>query len=377
MKSITKKISKYNFSSRSGQKIKYIVMHFTGNKTDTALNNANYFGGGNRDASAHYFVDNDNIVQVVEETNASWHCGDGNGKYSITNQNSIGIEMCGTNGEIAKDTGSNTIDLVKQLMKKYDIPNDRVVRHYDASRKNCPSPWSKNNWSRWNDFKKKLTDNKPNKPISKELYRVRKSWKDVSSQKGAYSIKENAIDECKKYSGYDVYDSHGNSVYSSGRTQSIPGPTPSQNPSKEKIDLFSRVAVKGRGLNYYDWVKNLEDYTGDMKNPCCIFMAYPSKGEVRFRVSPISEGRYYSEIQNYYFSKGNYDEAGLPNVPFDKIQMRFDLPGYKIRYRAMCNGHWLDWVENGNSYMEGHNGYAGLGDGTPITAIECEIVLDN
>ena len=209
----------------------------------------------------------------------------------------------------------------------------------------------------------------PTPSPSNELYRVRKLWGDAASQKGAYSIKENAIAECKKHSGYSVFDSKGNVVYSNGGAQpSQPAPT------KEKIDLFSRVAVKGRGSNYYDWVKNLTDYTGDKKNPCCLFMAYPTKGEVRFRVSPISEGRYYSEVQNYYSSKGIYDEAGLPNVPFDKIQMRFDLPGYKIRYRAMCNGRWLDWVENGNSYMEGHNGYAGLGDGTPITAIECEIV---
>jgi len=185
-------------------------MHFTGNNTDTALNNANYFGGGNRNASAHYFVDNDNIVQVVEDNNASWHCGDGNGKYGIANQNSIGIEMCGTNGQISTSTESNAIDLVKFLMVKYSIPSDRVVRHYDASRKNCPSPWSANNWSKWNDFKKKLTDNKP---ISKELYRVRKSWKDVDSQKGAYSDLNNAKAECDKLKGYYVFNDKGEKLY--------------------------------------------------------------------------------------------------------------------------------------------------------------------
>ena len=188
-------------------------MHFTGNKTDTALNNANYFGGGNRNASAHYFVDNDNIVQVVEDNNASWHCGDGNGKHGITNQNSIGIEMCGTNGQISTSTESNAIDLVKFLMAKYSIPVDRVVRHYDASRKNCPSPWSSNNWSKWNDFKKKLADDKPNKPISKELYRIRKSWKDVDSQKGAYSDLNNAKAECDKLKGYYVFNDKGEKLY--------------------------------------------------------------------------------------------------------------------------------------------------------------------
>jgi len=211
MKSITRKISKYNFSSRSGQKIKYIVMHFTGNNTDTALNNANYFGGGNRDASAHYFVDNDNIVQVVEDNNASWHCGDGNGKYGITNQNSIGIEMCGTNSEITTATELNAIDLVKHLMTKYNIPIDRVVRHYDASRKICPSPWSNSNCSKWNNFKKKLTDNKP--IANDKLYRIRKAWKDASSQIGAYKDLSGAKVECDKHKGYSVYDNSGICVY--------------------------------------------------------------------------------------------------------------------------------------------------------------------
>lgn len=211
MKSITKKISKYNFSSRNGQSVKYIVMHFTGNKTDIALNNANYFGGGNRDASAHYFVDNTSIVQVVEENNASWHCGDGNGKYGITNQNSIGIEMCGTNGEIATATESNAIDLVKHLMTKYNIPMDRVVRHYDASRKVCPSPWSNSNWSKWNEFKNKI--GKQSTSVTKEIYRIRKSWSDNESQKGAYIDLNNAKIECNKYKDYYVFNSKGEILY--------------------------------------------------------------------------------------------------------------------------------------------------------------------
>ena len=46
-----------------------------------------------------------------------------------------------------------------------------------------------------------------------ELYRVRKTWSDVASQKGAYSILENAISEAKKYSDYKVFDSSGKQVY--------------------------------------------------------------------------------------------------------------------------------------------------------------------
>lgn len=50
-------------------------------------------------------------------------------------------------------------------------------------------------------------------PTSKELYRVRKTWNDVNSQLGAYSVLENAKDICDKNTGYSVYDSNGNKVY--------------------------------------------------------------------------------------------------------------------------------------------------------------------
>ena len=36
--------------------ILFIVIHFTGNNGDTALNNCNYFSGANRGASANYFI---------------------------------------------------------------------------------------------------------------------------------------------------------------------------------------------------------------------------------------------------------------------------------------------------------------------------------
>ncbi len=156
---INKQISKYNYSS--GNTVKYIVIHYTGNVNDKAISNAKYFSV-KRNSSAHYFVDDTSIVQVVEDHNKSWHCGDGKGRYDISNSNSIGIEMCGTNnGKISETTINNTIELVKYLMKKYNVSIDKVVRHYDASRKNCPSAFSANNWARWYDFKDRLKeDNK-------------------------------------------------------------------------------------------------------------------------------------------------------------------------------------------------------------------------
>ena len=74
---INRKISNYNHSSRNGNSIKYIVEHYTGNLGDTAKNNVDYFYGGNRSASAHYFVDDNSIWQSVEDSNAAWSVGDG------------------------------------------------------------------------------------------------------------------------------------------------------------------------------------------------------------------------------------------------------------------------------------------------------------
>lgn len=143
---------------RQNQPIKYLVIHFTGNMNDTDEGNANYFCTGYRESSAHYFVDDDSCTQVVPIERAAWHVGDGYGKYGITNMNSIGIEMCATNGGISGKTEQNTIELVKKLMKQFNVPVSNVVRHYDASRKNCPSPFAPNNWARWNSFKSKLNN---------------------------------------------------------------------------------------------------------------------------------------------------------------------------------------------------------------------------
>lgn len=94
----------------------------------------------------------------MEDNNYSWNCGDGAGVYGIRNNNTIAIEMCcNSNGEISATTEANTVELVRHLMQKYNIPLERVVRHYDASRKICPN-WSDNNWSRWTSFKNKLKE---------------------------------------------------------------------------------------------------------------------------------------------------------------------------------------------------------------------------
>ncbi|OOM76562.1 N-acetylmuramoyl-L-alanine amidase [Clostridium sp. BL-8] len=157
MLDIQQQIINYNKTARNSKPI-YIVIHDTGDSGATAQNEHDYFAGGDRQASADFFVDSNNIIQIIDtDVNYSWHCGDGRGVYGITNANSLGIEMCIESNGIPSDaTIQNTLDLVKSLMDKYNIDVDHVVRHYDASRKDCPHSFDADNWAKWTEFKQRL-----------------------------------------------------------------------------------------------------------------------------------------------------------------------------------------------------------------------------
>lgn len=149
---------KRNVYSRRGNSIRYLVIHDTGNpnRGAGALNHRNYVENNKRGASAHYFVDDKVIVQFVGDSLSAGSVGDGKGKYGITNANSLSIEMCiNSDADYAK-TYKNTVELTKNLMKKFNIPIERVVRHYDASRKSCPNHMRQNNWSKWWKFKEDI-----------------------------------------------------------------------------------------------------------------------------------------------------------------------------------------------------------------------------
>lgn len=83
-----------------------------------------------------------------------------------------------------------------------------------------------------------LTKNTTQPTTSEELYRVRKSWADASSQIGAFKSLENAKNACK--TGYSVFDSKGNVVYTA-TTTSTPTAT---------IKVGSTVKVKKGAKTY-------------------------------------------------------------------------------------------------------------------------------
>lgn len=177
-----------HISKAPNREIKYLAIHFTAgssSKAGSAKSVKHVFE--QRKASADFAVDDQDLVQFNPDLKNyyCWAVGDGNGKYGVTNKNSISIEICsslkkGTSAAVPNHSGwyftdaalENAVKLSKYLMKKYNIPIDRVIRHYDASRKSCPGlvGWNdgtlykedgsktkeKNNSNEWIKFKKKL-----------------------------------------------------------------------------------------------------------------------------------------------------------------------------------------------------------------------------
>lgn len=151
-------------ASRSTNEIKYLVIHYTGNRGDTAANNAKYFANTVVEASAHYFVDNTEVWQSVPDDVVAWAVGGkrytgsaGGSMYGIvTNRNSLSIEICGTGTGTSPSAATleNAYALARALMDKYGIPLKNVYRHYDVTGKSCPA-WAVYSPD-WENFKSHL-----------------------------------------------------------------------------------------------------------------------------------------------------------------------------------------------------------------------------
>ena len=151
-----------NYRAGRTQPVRYIVMHYTANNGDTAKNNCDYYHRvGGLQASAHYFVDEHGAMQSVREGDTAWHCGARAYWHpECRNANSIGIEMCSrkrADGSyyILPETVANAAALAKDIMQRYGIDTEHVVRHYDVTGKRCPMPWV-DDPAQWAAFKDML-----------------------------------------------------------------------------------------------------------------------------------------------------------------------------------------------------------------------------
>ena len=187
---------KTHITSCKGRSIKYLAIHFTAGSSSIggrAMNVKRTFETS--PASADFCVDDRDIVQFNPDLKRyyCWAVGDakkqstGGAKFSglATNNNTISVEICSScksgyltavpNHEgwyFTEAVLNNAVRLAKFLMKQYDIPLGRVVRHYDITGKLCPAlvGWNdhyvmsnngkmkkhKNNSEKWQAFKARL-----------------------------------------------------------------------------------------------------------------------------------------------------------------------------------------------------------------------------
>lgn len=154
-----------NYQRGRARPVSFLVYHYVGATGGAQANARYYHNTGNISASAHYFVDHGPGAEVwssVPEGDTAWHCGRSDGKYkhpACRNANSIGIEMCchkradGT-WYIEEETLASAAELGRDIMARYGIPIENVVRHYDVTGKLCPSPLVDE--AAWANFKKRL-----------------------------------------------------------------------------------------------------------------------------------------------------------------------------------------------------------------------------
>nr|DAE61820.1 MAG TPA: N-acetylmuramoyl-L-alanine amidase [Caudoviricetes sp.] len=214
-----------------GNKKKYIAVHYLG----VVGQNHDLASDG---CGAHFYIYWDGtIYQRCSLDAVPWAVGTA-GYYAqkhpeANNYNTISIEMCckcDGNAASANDptwyftqeTQEACVWLVKQLMGQLGIAADHVLRHYDIVNKVCPAPYVHNNhyntsWT-WNEFKKKIAGSGDILPATtKPWYRVRKTWKNASSQIGAFKTIKKAKQCADQHAGYHVYNDAGKKVYTSAK----------------------------------------------------------------------------------------------------------------------------------------------------------------
>ncbi len=191
---------------------------------------------GTRQVSANYGIDkNGRVGLYVEEKNRSW-CSSSN----ANDQRAVTIECASDTKEpyemysivydtlvrlctdICKRNGKTKLlwlgDKTKTL--NYTPGTDEMVItvHRWFANKSCPGDWL---YSRLGDLASKVTALLQGETKPTVLYRVRKTWEDAKTQKGAFKDLANAKACADSNPGYRVFDADGKTVYTPERIYTV------------------------------------------------------------------------------------------------------------------------------------------------------------
>ena len=158
----------FNIKKRSRSKIKYLIYHYTGMKSENAA--IKRLTNLNSKVSCHYLIKiNGEIVRMVPDLYVAWHAGISSWKKDLfLNSNSIGIEISNPGHEYGYRNFNNKqilsiLSLSKKLKKKYKIKKENILGHSDIAplRKKDPGekfPWKilyKNKICLWHNLSDK------------------------------------------------------------------------------------------------------------------------------------------------------------------------------------------------------------------------------
>ena len=184
----------------------------------------NVFAPSSRQASSNYGVGTDGrIALYVDEKDRSW-CS----SNSANDNRAVTIEVASDSKHpyAVNDKAYNaTIQLVADICRRNGIKQliwstDKATRvnhlnganmtvHRDFAAKACPGEYLYNRMGAIAS----AVNNILSASASSNIYRVRKSANDASSQLGAFTNLDKAKALADKNAGYEVYDTQGNQVY--------------------------------------------------------------------------------------------------------------------------------------------------------------------
>ena len=149
-----------NFSNkiRSKNKIKYIILHYTGMQSE--IESIDRLKNTKSKVSCHYLINRKGqITQMVNDNQVAWHAGKSQWKnLKNLNENSIGIELVNKGHEFGYQNFSsvqitNLINLCKDLKKKYVIKKENFLGHSDIAPLRKLDPGEKFPWKRLSKYK--------------------------------------------------------------------------------------------------------------------------------------------------------------------------------------------------------------------------------
>tara|TARA_B100000886_G_scaffold272586_1_gene196516 strand:- start:169 stop:912 length:744 start_codon:yes stop_codon:yes gene_type:complete len=141
----------FNLPKRLKNKIKFIIIHYTGMKREsTAIKRLQ---DPKSKVSSHYLIKNNGqIINLVPDLYEAWHAGTSSWKNFVSlNKNSLGIEITNPGHYHGyKNFSSKQIfsleKLLNLLIKKYKIKKEYVLGHSDISPDRKKDPGEKFPW---------------------------------------------------------------------------------------------------------------------------------------------------------------------------------------------------------------------------------------